>query len=209
MQEEGHKIKDMLSNPKAMRMVQEEWNAYNSATNCHVCDKSLYRDSVCDHGHISVKYQGQPTNACNLKLWLNPKTTTIPKVFHNLQDFHLLMQAISKLGGPHLLIPQTTEKYISLSQVKLCFTDSTQFLLTSLDKLGMAGQPEAFKITAEYEPTKEMWPIKTSISLWCLSIAQDPETHASRAMILESPPSIFSIATPTIFMDGQWSSPSK
>ena len=78
---------------------------------CLICKEPLLRkwfhDSVRDHCHITGKYRGAAHNACNLKLRLNPKTTTIPVVFHNLRgyDSHLLMQAISKVEGHMSRIP--------------------------------------------------------------------------------------------------------
>ena len=85
LQEEEQRIKGVLVNPKAIRMTREDWQAYNTATICHVCDKPLEGDSVCDHCHITGRFRGAAHNTCNLKLWLNPKTTTIPVVFHNLR----------------------------------------------------------------------------------------------------------------------------
>ena len=122
-----------------------------------MCVKPLEGDSVRDHCHITGKYKGAAHNACNLKLLLSPKTTTIPVVFHNLQgyDSHLLMQAISKVEGRVTCIPNNTEKYISFSLDQLRFIDSAQFLLASLDKLVAANKPEAFKITGRYEPSSE------------------------------------------------------
>ena len=154
LQEEERKIKAALASPEAMRMTREDWESYNNATTCHVCDKPLEGDSVRDHCHITGKYRGAAHNACNLKLRLSPKTTTIPVVFHNLKgyDSHLLMQAISKVEGQVSCIPNNTEKYISFSLGQLRFIDSAQFLLASLDKLVAANQPEAFQITAHYEP---------------------------------------------------------
>ena len=97
LQEEDCKIKGMLADPKAMRMTREDWLAFRTVETCHVCDKPLEGDSVRDHCHITGEYRGAAHNACNLKLRLNPKTTSIPVVFHNLRgyDSHLLMQAIS------------------------------------------------------------------------------------------------------------------
>ena len=68
-------------------------------------------------------------------------------------DSHLLMQAI--LEGGISCIPNNTEKYISFPLGQLRFNDSVQFLLTSLDKLVAANPPEAFRITAQYEPDRE------------------------------------------------------
>ena len=97
LQEEELEIKGALANPQAMRMTREDWRAFRTAETCHLCDKPLEGDSVRDHCHITGKYRGAAHNACNLKLRLNPFTTTIPVVFHNLRgyDSHLLMQAIS------------------------------------------------------------------------------------------------------------------
>ena len=135
-------------------MRSEDWCSYKAATDCHVCKKSLEGDSVRDHCHITVKYRGAAHNTCNLKLRLNPKTTTIPVVFHNLRgyDSHLLMQAISKVDGKISCIPNNMEKYISFSLDQLRFIDSAQFLLASLDGLVTANRPGDLHITAKYEP---------------------------------------------------------
>ena len=156
LQEEERKIKGVLANPQALRMTRGNWRAFRTAETCHVCDKPLEGDSVRDHCHITGKYRRAAHTACNLKLRLNPKTTAIPMVFHNLRryDSHLLMQAISVEGGIGC-IPNNTEKYISFSLRQLCFIDSAQFLLASLDKLVTANPPEAFRITAQHEPNRE------------------------------------------------------
>lgn len=156
LQEEEGKVKRHLAYPKPMRMTPQDWQIHNSATTCHVCDNPLHGDSVRDHCHITGNYRGAAHNACNLKLRLNPKTTTIPVVFHNLRgyDSHLLMQAISKVEGRVSCIPNNTEKYISFTLGQLRFIDSAQFLLASLDKLVAANRPEDFRITTRYEPHK-------------------------------------------------------
>ena len=157
LQGEESKIKGMIADPQAMRMTREDWLAFRTAETCHECDKSLEGDSVRDHCHITGEYRGAAHNACNLKLRLNPKTTSIPVVFHNLRgyDSHLLMQAISKVEGRVSCIPDNTEKYISFSLGQLRFIDSAQFLLASLDKLVAANPPEAFQITAQHEPNRD------------------------------------------------------
>ena len=154
LQEEERGIQKVLAKPQDMRMTRADWESHRTASSCHVCDKPLEGDSVKDHCHITGKYRGAAHSACNLKLRLSPKTTTIPVVFHNLRgyDSHLLMQAISKVEGRMNCIPNNTEKYISFSLGQLRFIDSAQFLLASLDKLVSANKPEAFHITARYEP---------------------------------------------------------
>ncbi|KAK3783596.1 hypothetical protein RRG08_048478 [Elysia crispata] len=147
-------LRECWRNPKAMRMTRADWETHRTARRCHVCDDRLKGYSVRDHCHITGKYRGAAHSTCNLKLRLNPKTTTIPVVFHNLRgyDSHLLMQAISKVEGRMSCIPNSTKKYISFSLGQLRFIDSAQFLLASLDKLVSTNKPETFQITAHYEP---------------------------------------------------------
>ena len=78
----------------------------------------------------------------------------MPVVFHNLRGYesHLLMQAISKIGGRLRCIPNNMEKYISLFLGQLRFIDSAQFLLAPLDRLVAANKPEAFMVRAKNEP---------------------------------------------------------
>ena len=106
-----------------------------------------------DHCHITGEYRRAAHNACNLKLRLNPKTTSILAVFQNLPgyDSHLLMQTISKVEVRVSCIPNNTEKYISFSLGQLHFIDSAQFLLASLDKLVAANPHGAFQITAQHK----------------------------------------------------------
>ena len=111
LQEEERKIKGVLANPQVLRIMRRDWHAFRTAETCHVCDKPLEGDAVRDHCHITGKYRGAVHTACNLKLRLNPLTTIIPVVFHNLRgyDSHQLMQAISKLEGRVSCIPNNTE----------------------------------------------------------------------------------------------------
>ena len=162
IQAEERRIKDVLANPEVMRMTPEDilnHDAVSRNGNCHVCEKpfACAGDSVRDHCHITGKYRGAAHNACNLKLRLNPKTTAIPVVFHNLRGYysHLLMQTISRVEGKVSCIPNNTEKYISFSLGQLRFIDSAQFLLAPLDKLVAANTPEAFQITAKYEHNQQ------------------------------------------------------
>ena len=159
IQAEEREITKVLANPKDMLMTPEDILNHSRAGVCHICEKpfACAGDSVRDHCHITGKYRGAAHNACNLKLRLNPKTTVIPVVFHNLRgyDSHLLMQAISRVEGKVSCIPNNTEKYISFSLGQLRFIDSAQFLLAPLDKLVAANTPEAFQITAEYEPNQQ------------------------------------------------------
>ena len=138
--------------------MKRQKDTTKAQTDCVVCRKPLvkenYRDAVRDHCHITGKYRGAAHNECNLKLRINPKTMSIPVVFHNLRgyDSHLIMQAISQTDGKITCIPNNTEKYISFSLGQLRFIDSVQFLLSSLDNLVKATNKDEMHITARYEP---------------------------------------------------------
>ena len=84
---------------------------------------------------------------------------TILVIFHNQRgyDSHLLifMQVISQVEGKVSCIPNNTEKYTSFSIEQLWFSDSAQFVLASLEKLVVTNKPEAFQISAQYEPSRE------------------------------------------------------
>ena len=118
----------------------DQWIA-NTQETCLFCAEPLlvknFKDSVIDHDHMTGKYRGAAHDDCNFKLKLNPKTMSIPIIFHNLEgyDGHLMMQAMARVEGEIKCIPTNTEKYISFSLGNLRFIDSLNFLLSSLDKL--------------------------------------------------------------------------
>ena len=200
-------MREDMANKRPLVMTNEDWKKYRNAGECHICNKSLYKDlyldsmevydldsgkycgqshrrcfhqaaknryapreirkpkdaidrwitinqetclfcadallvpnfkdSVRDHDHMTGKYRSAAHNECNFKLKLNPKTTPIPVIFHNLKSYdgHLLMQAMSRVQGEIKCIPTNTEKYISFSLGNLRFIDSVNFLLSSLENL--------------------------------------------------------------------------
>ena len=140
-----------------MVLTVKDQRVHKTGTNCHVCDKLLNGNSVQEHCQITGKYRGDDHNACKLKLQLNPKTTPIPVVFHNLREYngHLLMQAISKVKGKIRCISNNSKKYISFPLGQLGYNDSYQFVLTSLDKLVTANKPDDFCITAAYQQDRQ------------------------------------------------------
>ena len=124
--------------------------------NCIFCDYPLlqknYRDAGKDHCHITGRYRGAAHNNCNVKLYINPKTTPIPIVFHNLKgyDAHHLMQEMSQLNKKEEVkcIANNMEKYITFSVGGLRFIDSLNFLQGSLDSLVSVTPKESLKITS-------------------------------------------------------------
>ena len=118
-----------------------------------------FKDSVRDHDHMTGKYRGAAHNECNFKLKLNPKTMSIPVIFHNLKgyDGHLLMQAMARVRGEIKCIATNTEKYISFSLGNLKFIDSINFMNSSLDKL-VKGTDE-FPIMNKLMPEEKKAPV--------------------------------------------------
>ena len=133
--ENGKFIKEWHSRAQKLKKKALEENPEED--NCYYCNQPLlrekFRDAVMDHCDITGEIRGAAHNACNLKLKINPKTTTIPVVFHNLRgyDAHHLMQEIAAFDANIRCIPNNMEKYISFSLGNLRFIDSYQFLLSS------------------------------------------------------------------------------
>ena len=73
---------------KTKKEILEE---YPGESNCFNCGEPLLRDkfryAVRDHCHITGKCRGAAHNVCNLRLRINPETTIIPVVFHNLRGY--------------------------------------------------------------------------------------------------------------------------
>ena len=122
--------------------------------NCIFCENPLLhknlREAAKDHCHITGRYRGAAHNNCNVKLYINPKTTPIPIVFHNLRgyDAHHLMQEMSQLNKEVKCIANNMEKYITFSVGGLRFIDSLNFLQGSPDSLVSATPKESLKITS-------------------------------------------------------------
>ena len=130
-------------------------------SNCMNCGEPLlrekFRDAVRDHCHVTGEFRGAAHNVCNLRLRINPKTTIIPVVFHNLRgyDAHHIMQEIGNINSKIKCIPNNMEKYISFSLGNLRFIDSFQFLLSSLDSLVASNKPDDFEIMKQFEEDDE------------------------------------------------------
>jgi len=133
-------------------LSKEQWEAYRSATRCHICEKSFASDDmrVCDHCHLTDRYRGPAHSNCNLNY---KNSLYIPIVFRNLSgyDAHFIIKEIVTMyDGRVDVLPITKEKYISFTKhvdsikdktennfqkncVKLRFIDFFKFLSTSLE----------------------------------------------------------------------------
>ena len=90
---------------------------------------------VRDHCHISGKFRGAAHQSCNINLRI---TNRVPIIFHNLRGYnsHLIIKELGNLNVDVSVIPNGLEKYMSFIVDKnLVFTDSMQFMNSSLDSL--------------------------------------------------------------------------
>ena len=138
-----------------MYLSDKVYATYKKAQRCYICDKPFTEKDfkVKDHNHLSGKYRGPAHRSCNLKIRY---PSYIPVFMHNLSNYdtHLFVRELSKCPGKLNVIPETAEKYISISKSlkvgeyfnkkqektmpinrELRFLDSFRFLPSSLDKL--------------------------------------------------------------------------
>lgn len=139
------KINKILSNKVPMTtMSKNEKHTYSCASTCHICDRLLFNDKVCDHDHVTGKYRGAAHAHCNLMYRV---CAFVPIVFHNLSNYdsHLFIKELVKYKGHIKVIPKTKEKYLTITKYIACendnsfiqmkFIDSFQFLSSSLETL--------------------------------------------------------------------------
>ena len=136
---------------KELVMTKKDHEDFENSTKCWICDNN-YTDNdvkVRDHCHITRKYRSCAHRDCNSNVKLNHK---IPVVFHNLKNYgsHLLMHELGKFNLKMNVIPNGLEKYMSFGiNNKLSFTDSLQFLNSSLDILVKNLNKDYFKYLSQ------------------------------------------------------------
>ncbi|XP_072751051.1 uncharacterized protein [Anoplolepis gracilipes] len=160
-------VKTILStNLPMINLTREELEKFNSATQCHICEKPFVEDDtrVHDHCHLTGRYRGPAHSNCNLNY---KESFYIPIIFHNLSgyDSHFIIEEIATaFEGRIDLLPITKEKYVSFTKdvkltednsrnhIKLRFIDSFKFLTTSLNKLTSFLSKDKLKILqSEYQ----------------------------------------------------------
>ena len=126
------------SNEPMLPLSSMEESEYRRQTVCYLCKKRPVE--VRDHDHFTGRYIAGACNKCNLARRIRK---FVPIVFHNLRGYdvhHILKYALAKFSTWNLsVIPQTEEKYISLTchvdKMTFRFLDSLMFLTSSLDSL--------------------------------------------------------------------------
>ncbi|XP_018402799.1 PREDICTED: uncharacterized protein LOC108779790 [Cyphomyrmex costatus] len=157
----AHRVKNIITTNRPMDFTRDDWQKFNSATHCHICEKPFAPgdERARDHCHLTGRYRGPAHKGCNINY---KDSFYIPIVFHNLSgyDAHFVIKEIAtKFKGHVDLLPLTKEKYISFTKhvkdtsdkdsrncVKLKFIDSFKFLNASLDKLASYLDKDKLKI---------------------------------------------------------------
>ena len=134
----SYKINAILANKKPINQLsnEEEIN-YSNANQCYLCKNPFTKRNykVKDHCKLSGVYRGPAHNECNLSMKLSKM---IPLFFHNLKNYdsHFIIENLKSSSFEKVkIIPQTIEKFISLSLDTIQLLDSYQFLTDSLNNL--------------------------------------------------------------------------
>ncbi|KYN14562.1 hypothetical protein ALC57_13224 [Trachymyrmex cornetzi] len=115
----AHTVQSTISaNVPMADFTRDDWEKFNSASHCHVCEKPFTPDDtqVRDHCHLTGRYRGPAHSNCNLNY---KDSRCIPVVFHNLfsYDAHFIIKEIaSAYEGRVDLLLITKEKYISFTK---------------------------------------------------------------------------------------------
>ena len=100
-----------------MYLSDEVYATFKKAQRCYICDKPFTEKDykLKDHNHLSGMYRGPAHRSCNLKIRY---PNYIPVFMHNLSNYdtHLFVRELSKCPGKLNVIPETAEKYISISK---------------------------------------------------------------------------------------------
>ena len=107
VEDELEEIRKDLKNARPLEMTKEDWDRYNAAVGCWVCDGPFkpYKGGDCnglwkvkDHCHITGEYRGAAHLKCNQQLRIDPFRTPIPVFFHNLKNYdsHHLISAVGR-----------------------------------------------------------------------------------------------------------------
>ncbi|XP_042912167.1 uncharacterized protein [Parasteatoda tepidariorum] len=134
------------------------------AETCYMCNRRFTESNykVKDHCHLTQRFRGPSRNECNLKATV---PDFIPIIFHNLSgyDSHLFVSELGSDDGDISIIPENTEKYISISEktqgkITLRFLDSFRFMSSSLDSLvkNLAETPDKFKHIKSHFPLEKV-----------------------------------------------------
>ncbi|KAL5249225.1 hypothetical protein ACHWQZ_G018174 [Mnemiopsis leidyi] len=158
MHEEYERLTDLIHANEDMKPLSAaQRRAHYAAANCYLCNELFTEDNprVKDHDHYTGEYIGPAHFTCNFERRTDKH---LPIIFHNFRgyDCHLIVQALAEQTDclyDITIIPNSMEKYVSITTKEFRFIDSLQHLSTSLDKLTrnlVNSGLENFKYTREF-----------------------------------------------------------
>jgi hypothetical protein len=130
-------IAEMRTNQEMILTIEEKIN-FKDAETCYLCDGEFTERNwkVRDHDHRTGNYRGACHNRCNILHFTN---RYLPVFFHNLKGYdshHILRQAVDIVEQHKIhLNPQSTEKFMTFSIGDIRFSDTAQFMPSSLNTL--------------------------------------------------------------------------
>ncbi|KYM84755.1 hypothetical protein ALC53_05068, partial [Atta colombica] len=76
--------------PNNFTFISQQWEAYRSATRCHICEKSFVPNDTRVRDHLTGRYRGSAHSNYNLNSFY------IPIIFHNLSGYaHFIIKKIA------------------------------------------------------------------------------------------------------------------
>ena len=138
----ARRVEELYDNPLPMQATDEEQFQFETAKQCHICEKPFLSGDIktFDHNHLTGKPRGASHQSCNLNY---QDARFIPVIFHNFSqyDAHIIIKEMARRASRISVIPLTVEKYISVIQyvpecsIQLRYIDSFRFMASSLEKL--------------------------------------------------------------------------
>lgn len=133
------KIIDLFNKNAPMKeLTASQIDAYNSCSNCHICEKPIsdYSIKVRDHDHYTGEYIGAAHSTCNV---LRHHQKKLPIYFHNgsKYDYHLIIPHLHINGIRNIsVLARNSEVFRSVDFNCYSIMDSMAHLSASLSELG-------------------------------------------------------------------------
>ena len=117
---------------KNLIMTEEEEKFFQKSNSCWICKKLIANDDekLRDHCHVTSKFRGAAHKIYDINFQLTKK---VPVIFHYLRGYesHLIFNDVKSK-----VIPNRLDKcMVFFLNKNLVFTDSMQFMNSSLNKL--------------------------------------------------------------------------
>lgn len=128
-------ISNLFSSYKELTMSDRDWQQFEQAQFCYLCENEITKVKCRDHCHFSGKYLGAACQQCNLA---RRKPRKLKIFLHNgsKYDFHFIVKALNNKNVKNInILPYNGENFRTISFNSFQFVDSMSFLQNSLAKL--------------------------------------------------------------------------